>query len=505
MAQPAVETSNRSREQAVDIPPLPGQLEEPWSWRKLGRMLKSFGPAAILASMSIGAGETIVVVRTGAWARYDLLWVVLLSCLAKAVFITYLLGRYTAVSGESVGQRLVRLPGPRGWFLLLIVAAEVLFAPLAWVAIAKPCGSLAHHFISSDTLRPLAGGGFGSVFYENLYTTIIILAALVVGLTHTYKRLEREQLIFCGILVAGTLAGTAMVWPDLWAAATGTLLRIGRLPESMPPWAPEEARKFPFLHLATVFAYVGGSVSGYIAYAHWVSIRGWGLTGHPDIGRIRALASHRSRIDYLPDDPEQRRRLRLLASPLRWDIALGALVLFLISASFMVAGAATLYERQSCFSGWNLLTDQASIWRNIHPWLVPVYYITVLAALWGTLTALLDVYACVTFEFFSAIWPRRRWNYGAIRWLIAGSIFAEAAIFIWADVGFDVVTELAGFFVSNLAVAALAVAAIHLNFQLPPAYRASRWVLLGAIASALILLAAASLSTHELVKKWFGS
>ena len=80
-----------------------------------------FGPAAIVASVSIGAGETIVVVRTGAWARYDLLWLVLLSCIVKGVFLTYLLGRYTAVSGEYLGHRLVRLPGPRGWLLLMIM------------------------------------------------------------------------------------------------------------------------------------------------------------------------------------------------------------------------------------------------------------------------------------------------------------------------------------------------------------------------------------------------
>ena len=40
---------------------------------------------------------------------------VLLSCLVKGVFFTYLIGRYTAVSGELIGHRLVRLPGPRGW------------------------------------------------------------------------------------------------------------------------------------------------------------------------------------------------------------------------------------------------------------------------------------------------------------------------------------------------------------------------------------------------------
>ena len=45
-----------------------GVFTEPWSASKLWRLLRTFGPAAIVASVAIGAGETIVVVRAGAWA-----------------------------------------------------------------------------------------------------------------------------------------------------------------------------------------------------------------------------------------------------------------------------------------------------------------------------------------------------------------------------------------------------------------------------------------------------
>ena len=76
-----------------------------------GRFAGVFGPAAIVASVSIGAGETIVVVRAGGVGALRAVVAVLLSCVVKGVFVTYLLGRYTAVSGEHIGHRLVRLPG----------------------------------------------------------------------------------------------------------------------------------------------------------------------------------------------------------------------------------------------------------------------------------------------------------------------------------------------------------------------------------------------------------
>src|SRR3972149_190801 len=90
----------------VTIPEPTGVLAERWSLSKVLRLAALFGPAAILASVSIGAGETIVVVQAGSWAGYDLLWLVLLSVLTKGICVTYLLGRYTAVSGEAIGQRL---------------------------------------------------------------------------------------------------------------------------------------------------------------------------------------------------------------------------------------------------------------------------------------------------------------------------------------------------------------------------------------------------------------
>ena len=113
----------------IDIPSLGGVFAAPWSVKKLLGLLAIFGPAAIVASVSIGADETIVVVRTGAWAGYGLLWLVLVNCLVKGIFVTYMLARYTAVSGEYIGHRLVHLPGPRGWLLILLVCFKMAIAP----------------------------------------------------------------------------------------------------------------------------------------------------------------------------------------------------------------------------------------------------------------------------------------------------------------------------------------------------------------------------------------
>lgn len=479
----------------IDIPPVSGVFEEPWSRKKVFGLLAVFGPAAIVASVSIGAGETIVVVRAGAWAGYGLLWLVLLSCLVKGVFVTYLVGRYTAISGEYIGHRLVRLPGPRGWLLIALILFEMVGAPLAWVPIAKPCGDLLHHLFR-DTLEQVP---VSEPVWENLFTTAFIALAMFFGIRLSFERLEKQQLLICGILVTGTVLGVIMVRPDLAKALVGTV-SFGNLPP-FPSWAPQDAVDHPMLTMATTFGYVGGSVFTYIVYANWISLHGWGLTGHRDIDAIRRRATQSETVDYLPDDPVQAGRLRQLCASLRWDVGLGAVVLFVVTAAFMLSGAAVLYPLESRFEGWSLLTEQAHVWRNIHPTLQWIYYVCIVAALWGTLQALPEIYARVTQEFLQAIWPDRRWEYDRLKRQICLYIFTVAVVIIWLDVPFDILTQIAGFILANLSIALIMVAALYLNFKLPPMYRTSKYLLVGSVSSAVILIIIAAVNGWGLADK----
>ena len=482
----------------VDIPAVSGVFGEPWSIKKLFGLLAVFGPAAIVASVSIGAGETIVVVRAGAWAGYRLMWLVLLSCVVKGVFVTYLLGRYTAVSGEYIGHRLARLPGPRGWLPLAIVAMEMLGAPLAWVPIAKPCGDLFHFLLQSSLTSSIA-----EPIWENIFTSCFITLALAFGLRLSFERLEKQQIIICLILVTGTLIGTLIVRPNFWEAVIGSI-SFGHIPP-FPEWAPQDAVKNPLLTMATTFGYVGGSVMGYIVYANWIGMHRWGLTGHQKINAIRQHAFTHDTIDYLPDTPEQVSQLRKLVAPLRWDAGIGAIVLFVVTGAFMLSGAAVLYPLQTQFEGWGLLTNQAHVWSNIHASLVWVYYICIIVALWGTLQALPEIYARVIQEFFQAVWHRREWDYHKIRRVVSVYIFIATIILVWLNIPFDILTHIAGFILANFSIALMMLAALYLNFKLPAPYRTHPIMLIGAIVSAGVLIIFAGISGWGLMVKLFGS
>ncbi|MGD9632581.1 MAG: hypothetical protein AB7G28_09295 [Pirellulales bacterium] len=486
----------------ITIPEPTGVLAEPWSLGKLFRLSALFGPAAILASVSIGAGETIVVVQTGSWAGYQLLWLVVASVVTKGICVTYLLGRYTAVSGEAIGRRLVCVPGPRGWLLLAIIFLELAAAGPLWAAIARPSGELIHYVIGQACL---AEGSDAAAFashadtWKALFGTAFILAALLLGLGQSFASLEKQQIAICIVLVLGTIAGTLMVRPDFAAALVGSL-SFGHLPREVPAWAPTAARDHWLLTLTTTFGYVGGSVMTYIAYANFVGVHRWGLCSHPEIDAIRDRAATGSPRDYLPNDPVEAGRLHRLLLPLKCDAGMGAFVLWVVSASFMIAGAAVLLPRLasgelgSIFDGWSLLTDQGHIWRSIHPSLVWVYYVCVVAALWGTVQSYPQIYTSVTHDFLSAIWPERHFSIARLRALIALYVFAVAVPLVWIDVTFTTLTGIVSFLATGGGVALAMISAVYLDRQLPPLYRTRRWFFVLCVFSAITLTVISGIS-----------
>lgn len=472
-----------------------GIFAKRWSLAKATKLLRVFGPAAIVASVAIGAGETIVVVRAGAWAGYGLLWLVLLSVIVKGIFLTYLLGRYTAVSGEPISRRLARLPGPRGWLLIAIAGLEMAAAGPLWAAVARPCGELLYFLLFADASASLQQH---AEFIARAITMAFIIAALGFSVVTSYDKLEKQQVAICCLLVLGTIVGTALVRPDLWEAVKGSLA-FGHIPP-IPPWAPESVKSHKALTLVTTFGYVGGSVLGYIVYANWISLHGWGITGHPRIEEIRQCAEKGMPSDYLPSDPALVQRVRRSLTPLKWDVGCGAAVLWIVTASFMMAGAAVLYplaargELPPARSDWSLLTDQAYIWRNIHPALIWVYYLCVLLALWGTLQAFPEIYSRTVHDFLEAIWPEQQWSHRRIHAAIVGYVLVASTLVVLSDLRFDTMTHIVAFLTTNLAVALSMCAALYLNFQLPREYRTRWWMLAGGIASAMILLVVATVS-----------
>lgn len=438
--------------------------------------LAAFGPGAILASATIGAGETILAVRAGAWGGYDLLWLILLAALTKSFLLLFLLGRYSALTGDPVAPRLLELPGPRGWLLAFILVADLLPAGAVFAAIAAPCGALITQHVGGD---PRAWGIAFALF------------AIGVAVVQKYDFLERQQVVVCLVLLSCVVVATLLVGPDLRRLLAG-LLGFGRVPE-VPPWAREAFRGRPVaLELGTVFGYAGNVAMGYLVYAEFVRQKGWG---------VFRSAEAPPALDALPLDESSLRRARAGLRPMAGDLTMTAGLVFLVTGAFLVAGAVVLHPIGQMPLGFDLLSRQAAIFERISPTLIPVYYVAILFALWGTLNSVPEIYARVSHAFLGALFPARfsRVRYESVLRGIGIYLAAATVPLLWFRVQPQALMDFVGVFSTNLGVALAFVAALWLDRRLPAPLRVSRLVFAAGILSALIVLAATAVSAYSLV------
>ena len=441
-------------------------------------VLGVFGPGAILASATIGAGETILAVRAGAWGGYDLLWLILVASFTKSFVLLYLLGRYAALTGDSVPQRLLELPGPRGWLLVFILVADLVPAGAVFAAIAAPCGVL---------ITQHAGGD------ARLWAVAFAVLAILVAVAQKYDALEKQQVVVCLVLLVCVVASTLLVGPDLRRLLAG-LFAFGRIPE-VPAWAQGAFRGRPMaLELSTVFGYAGNVAMGYVVYCEFVRQKRWGVfRGDRPVPPPQRL----------PTDDHNRRRALAGLAPVRADLSMTATLIFVVTAAFMVAGAVVLHPIGQMPLGFDLLSRQAAIFERISPALIPVYYVAILFALWGTLTSVPEIYSRVTHGFLHALVPRRMAGVSEAAVLRATGLYLAACSIplLWFRVQPQAMMDVVGLLSTNLGVALAFVAALWLDGRLPPPLRASRLLFAVGVLSCLLVFAATAVSAWFLFRR----
>src|SRR5882724_2841766 len=79
-------------------------LEPPTNF---GEIMRKTGPGMVLAASIVGSGELILTTTLGAKVGYTMMWLIILSCLIKAVVQAFL-GRYTiAVAFYLLGAEIL--------------------------------------------------------------------------------------------------------------------------------------------------------------------------------------------------------------------------------------------------------------------------------------------------------------------------------------------------------------------------------------------------------------
>jgi len=398
------------KEQDRGATELPAALcsRNPFAW------LTIFGPGAVIASLTIGAGELIFSSRAGALFGYRLLWFFVLVLVLKWVLV-FATARHMVLTGAHPFQRWMDLPGPRGWLPMVFLLLALVCFPI-WISFhAGTLGTLLGSL--TGTQQSLHGGA-------HLLWGIAALA-VVLGLAAGggYAALERVQLVIVALMLLSVVLSLLLLKPDWWELLKG--LVIPRLPE-YPSWVasqPELAQRPIWVECITYVGVLGGSGYDYLAYVSYLRAKHWGQAGQP-IADVTAL-------QHVARDPQHinRRWLRAL-----WmDSLLSFLAVLVFAGVFVACGAKVLAPQHQVPGGTNLLTLQAQFISPLYPWLKPLYFLGAFLAIFGTLYGTVEVAPPILYEFAEAIAPGSSARYGQRlrNWAVAWAGLGGFVIVVW--------------------------------------------------------------------------
>ncbi|MCY3778615.1 MAG: Nramp family divalent metal transporter, partial [Candidatus Aminicenantes bacterium] len=342
----------------VRYPELSPQLRD----RSLMGMLKLFGPGAIIASVTIGSGETVFASRGGAVFGYSLFWCFLVGSALKGLQV-YTGARFITLTGRHPLRSWMELPGPRGWFVLFVSVMTIVWMPF-WVGGGLP--KMLGEFTNWVVGFPDPDNASDYVFFGRLWGTFFILVALTFTWVQSYGFLERVQTVLVGLLLLCMVLAAAVSNPDLLALLGGTLIPTRPRYDG---WVLERFAEFrgrnPWVEMVTYLGAVGGGTQDYLGYVGMLREEGWGLLGIRGGGPLDAGREN------------LKRGLAWLRAP-RTDVTVSFTCIFIFTLCFAVLGATILYPRQEIPSGFDLLTlqlgylvrpDQSPLVQTLLAWL----------------------------------------------------------------------------------------------------------------------------------------
>ncbi|MEC8991739.1 MAG: Nramp family divalent metal transporter [Candidatus Latescibacterota bacterium] len=356
-------------------------------------LLRFFGPGAIIASVTIGSGETVFASRGGAIFGTALLWCFIGGGVMKFVQV-YSAARFITLTGEHPMERWRLLPGPSGWAVWVLAVLTIACFPLWLSGLPKMLGGLVVWIGGLEDVEVWGDA--------RLWGTLFALAAITLTMVQSYGALERMQTIIVGVLLCLILAATFASQPDWLAVVHGSVVPV--VPH-YPAWVadkyPVVAARSAWIEMGVYLGAIGGGSQDYFGYIGLLREKRWGLMA--DSSSTMATAP----VPIAEDDENLERGRRWLRAPLADSVGSFTCVV-LFTMAFMILGATLLHPSHIVPSGLQLLSVQADFLTNMHPKLLYVYQMGVFTAFFGTIMGAYELYVRTTHECLRPVVARVR-------------------------------------------------------------------------------------------------
>jgi len=370
----------------ISFPKPDNVLREKPSLKKYIKYLGFFGPGAIVASLTVGQGQLILGPQIGAWAGFALLWIITIN--VGSYIIAYISCRFTMLSGIGI-MDLFAIKTKKGWLNWLFIIIMIIFIPIFTATIITSLG---------QTLQWIFGYG-----HYLIWGVSFCLLAGVMVILGRFKIFEITHTFFIVVLAIGAILSVISV---ILAENQNVLeilpnfLTIGQnVPREFPEWVtsnPDYASVTKTSIPLYMLAYLGTltiTLITTIGYLGWIKIKRWGVFKEkkdPNVFSEKCFNDFKKngRITYLPDKKEEIKKSRLLLKPLLVDLSLAFIVVSIISAAYMIAGAILMGPPHNKLpTDTKLVQNQLVIFTYLADWLKPIFQVGVFFALFGTVYA----------------------------------------------------------------------------------------------------------------------
>lgn len=367
--------------------------------RSFWHLLRFFGAGAILASVTIGSGETLFASRAGAVFGYTLLWCFVVGAICKGVQV-YTAARYITLTGEHPMTHWGLLPGPRNWVPATIGLLSLICFPFFLGALPLVLGELINEmfYVASpeDELFSV---------YARVWGTVAALVAIFLTWRQSYGLLETVQVFLVGMLLISMMAACVASNPDWFSAFIGSVFPV------VPQYQDWVLQKYPdnfkdrtpWIEVITYLGALGGGTYDYIGYVGCLREKSWGAIGNA------AKWDGTSRKLQIDTSEQNMTRARAWLLPPKIDVGVSFICVMVFCICFVILGAAVLHTQKIIpAKEGELLTHQAKFLTAFHPSFLWLYQLGVFVAFWGTIYGAYEIYLRTAFECLAPLSSRVR-------------------------------------------------------------------------------------------------
>jgi hypothetical protein len=358
---------------------------------------RALGPGIVWMALAQGSGELI-------WwpyliAKYGLAFLFLLlpACLLQWP-LTFEIGRYTLLTGESIWTGFFRLSR---WFALPLWL--LMLASFLWFGAFASAGGTAMaeltHLPSGMSLRGQ------SLFWG--YATIAVFGFAVWKSRAIYRLIERFMIAVAvvtvgGLIVACTHPSVLQVLPSFMRAIVWP---------AWPPLRPFEASDTSTLLTAVTFAGLGGFWT--LFYSYWVREKGVGMAALRTEAGVETQTQHETPAlvaGMVPADTnEARPRLRAWTRFLVVDSGFGIFGNIITTLLTCLLAYAVLLPKGLLPAGWEIATVQSEFFAlRWGTWGKLLFLVVAAAFLGDTWLSTADAVARVNTDVVRTVFPAAR-------------------------------------------------------------------------------------------------